>query len=437
MNRVISPSYNAISVETKQLVESVTSACGNRIATNLSDQIIDLSNKTVIDNRNFFDGVIIKVKAGEGFGLALTDKHDLYYLSFGSKSINSFFLCSNVLDFWPFLNVFYLMVQTSNSAVFHFGNRNDFEQAVRIKRNYSEDLLDDGKRDHLQELSFMRMPNGKFKQFSCSSDHLVFLMKQNKETSVQTCGSNSYFKCGHPSLKPLAPYFNVSRYNHILNKIKAITCTTRSTIILTKSLDKVSQLYILGGETNFAVRKVDLVASAYKLFSSDMSDDVVATCKTRGALLFQNSDFKRQDIVLRQKKVESISFMGNIIFGRGHDIVNMFTDLSKERLKRCSDVDIYEYPNNEDPKLKEKLVADVDEWIPQLQVIIKEVDEDKNEDAADVFFDESKFTPPPAQEMDPLDLALREYSLTSYEKRYAEARVIECNGRENKRRKLT
>ncbi len=76
------------------------------------------------------------------------------------------------------------MVQTSNSQSFYYGKSDDFEQAVRRKRNYSEDLLDDGKRGHLQEIMFMRMPNGKFKDFSCSDDHCAqicdaFAAKQN------------------------------------------------------------------------------------------------------------------------------------------------------------------------------------------------------------------------------------------------------------------
>jgi hypothetical protein len=431
MNRIILPSYNTVSVGTKQLIELVTSACGNRIATNSNDQIIDLSNKTVIDNRNYFDGVIIKIKAGEGFGLVLTDKHDLYYLSFKSNSIESFFLCRNVLDFWPFLNVFYLMVQTSNGQSFYFGKRNDFEQAVRRTPNYSEDLFNDGKRGHLEETTFMRIPNGKFKDFSCSDDHFAFLMKQN-ETSVYTNGSNSYFKCGHSSTKPLPNYFNASRYWRITDKIKAIACTTKSTIILTQISDTLSQLCVIGGEKKHSMQKVDLAAPVYKLFNSDISEDVVAVCKTRGAILFQNSCFKRQEIVLLQKKVESISFMGNIIFGRGHDIVNLFTSISKEKMKQCSDVDIYEYPDDEDPKWKEKIVADIEEWNPRPQVVIEVVEE---KEATDVYFDVSKFTPPPAPEIDPLDLSLREYSLARYEKRYEEACIV--MERENKRRRLT
>jgi hypothetical protein len=434
MNRVISPSYSTITSEAKQLINLITSASGDRLATNSNYEVVDLSNLTIINNRNFYDGVIIKVKAGEDFGLALTNNRDLYYILFKSDSkIESFFLCSDVLDFWPFLNVFYLMVQTSNGQSFYFGKRNDFEQAVRRKRNYSEDLFDDGKRGHLQELLFMRMPNGTFKDFSCSDDHGAFLMKYRNATYVHTFGSNRFFKCGH-SAPRLPNYFDVS--NRIQNKIKSVACTPISTIILTKTSNTLSQLYVIGGESKYSIKKVDLIASAYKLFSSDTSDDLVAVSKTRGAILIPNRNFKRQDIVLRQKKVESILFMEHIIFGRGHDIVNLFTDISKEIMKQCSDVDIYEYPDEEDPKLKEKVVADVEEWNPKPQVVIEKVEENEaTTDAADIYFDVSKFTPPPAPEIDPLDLSLREYSLARYEKRYEEAcNVVE---RENKRRRLT
>jgi hypothetical protein len=52
----------------------------NRIAKNSNDQIIDLSNKTVIDNRNCFDGVIAKVKAGEGFdGIEEEEDADIFF----------------------------------------------------------------------------------------------------------------------------------------------------------------------------------------------------------------------------------------------------------------------------------------------------------------------------------------------------------------------
>jgi hypothetical protein len=436
MNRVISPSYNAITSDWKQLLNSITCASGDRIALNSTQQVIDLSNKTVVDNRNFFDGVIIKMKAAEGFGLVLTNKLDLYYLSFRRDCIESFFLCSNVLDFWPFLNVFYLMVQTSNSRSFFFGKRDDFEQAVRRKRNYSEDLLDDGKSGHLMELAFMRIPNGEFVEFSCSGDHFAFLMRQNIETSVYTCGSNKYFKCGHPIQKPLTNYFHVSKFCHVQDKIKAIVCTNNSTIMLSSVSNALSQLYVIGGEAKHSIQKIDLIATACKLFSSYMSGDVVAVCETRGALLFQNSNFRRQEIVLRQKKVESISFMGGIIFGRGNDIVNMFSDLSKEKMRQCSDVDIHQCLLAEkDPKLKNNTLDGAKEQKLE-KVASEEIEE--NEDVTCIYFDNSKFTPPPAPEVDPLDLKLRDYSIATYERRFQEAHKIDskCIDRENKRRKI-
>jgi hypothetical protein len=46
-------------------------------------------------------------------------------------------------------------------------------------------------------------------------------------------------------------------------------------------------------------------------------------------------------------------------------------------------------------------------------------------------------TPPHAPEVDPLDLELREYTASTFEKRYREASKIDRNEeRENKRRKL-
>lgn len=84
--------------------------------------------------------------------MALTDKGDLYYLAFGKTLMNIFFVCGSVSDFWIYSNAFYVMIRTNNGPRFFFGNNKDFEQTLKRNRNYSENILDDGKQVHLHEL---------------------------------------------------------------------------------------------------------------------------------------------------------------------------------------------------------------------------------------------------------------------------------------------
>ncbi len=81
---------------------------------------------------------ISKIEGGEGFGLALTDKTDLYFVSLRGNSIDIFFLCRNITDIWVFSTTFYVMVQTNNGRCIYFGHGRDFDLYLRRQVNYSE-----------------------------------------------------------------------------------------------------------------------------------------------------------------------------------------------------------------------------------------------------------------------------------------------------------